>query len=207
MKYDYLIKDIPNINKYCLEYIFEDLKLKRKENTLWLEFGVASGRTINYFSKFTTEIVYGFDSFEGLPDKWRDGFERGSFSNYGKTPDVNYNVKLIKGLFEETLNPFLCSVKEKVSFLHIDSDLYSSAKYILNALTKTGRLEKNCIIVFDELVNFPNFDGDSSELRSLHEWTTENPNIKWEWIGMNGTVGMENPEYHNEQCCLRITDN
>jgi hypothetical protein len=37
------------------------LKLRHKPNTLWLEFGVASGRTINYISKFTHHEVYGFD--------------------------------------------------------------------------------------------------------------------------------------------------
>jgi hypothetical protein len=68
-----IIKNIPDINTYPLTYIFEHMKLKHKKNTLWLEFGVASGRTINYISNFTNDKVYGFDSFEGLPEKWRNG--------------------------------------------------------------------------------------------------------------------------------------
>ena len=34
---------------------------------------------MNYISKNTTNIVYGFDSFEGLPEKWRVGFNKGAF--------------------------------------------------------------------------------------------------------------------------------
>ena len=58
-----IIQNIPNIETYPLEYIFEKLKLQHKSNTLWLEFGVDGGATINYISKFTNDKVYGFDSF------------------------------------------------------------------------------------------------------------------------------------------------
>jgi hypothetical protein len=61
-----LIKNIPNINMYPLKYVFEVMNLKHKADTLWLEFGVYSGRTINYISSFTEDNVYGFDSFEGM---------------------------------------------------------------------------------------------------------------------------------------------
>jgi hypothetical protein len=53
-----IIKNIPNINTYPLTYVFEDMKLQHKPNTLWLEFGVASGKTINYISRFTKDKVY-----------------------------------------------------------------------------------------------------------------------------------------------------
>lgn len=39
------------------------MNLQHKPNTLWLEFGVASGKTINYISNFTNDKVYGFDCF------------------------------------------------------------------------------------------------------------------------------------------------
>jgi hypothetical protein len=58
----------PIIEKKPLEYVFEDLELKHKADTLWLEFGVWKGTTINYISKFTDDKVYGFDSFYGLPE-------------------------------------------------------------------------------------------------------------------------------------------
>jgi hypothetical protein len=72
-----MISNIPNINKFPLHHVFENMKLEHKPNTLWLEFGVYSGTTINYISKYTTEHVYGFDSFEGLPEAWRPQYEKG----------------------------------------------------------------------------------------------------------------------------------
>jgi hypothetical protein len=160
------------------------MKLQHKTNTLWLEFGVASGRTIDYISTFTTDTVYGFDSFEGLPEKWRDGFEKGAFNRDGILPQVNGNVELIKGWFNETLLHFIQTHNKKVSFIHMDADLYSSTKYILDLLK--DYIDADCIIVFDELVNYPGFDGDTGELRAFYEFITENK-VDYEWIGMNGT--------------------
>lgn len=154
-----IIQNIPNIKKYPLTYVFEDMKLQHKPDTLWLEFGVASGNTINYISKFTNDKVYGFDSFEGLPEKWRDGFDKGAFSRNGNLPHVNNNVELIKGWFSETLLNFIQIHNKKVSFIHMDADLYSSTKYILDTLK--NYIDKDCIIIFDELVNYPGFDGDT----------------------------------------------
>ena len=64
-----IIQNIPNIHTYPLTYVFEKMQYRHKENTLWLEFGVAGGNTVNYISRFTQDTVYGFDSFEGLPEK------------------------------------------------------------------------------------------------------------------------------------------
>jgi hypothetical protein len=179
-----IIKDIPNINIYPLVYVFEHMKLQHKPDTLWLEFGVATGRTINYISSFTNDKVYGFDSFEGLPEKWRDGFEKGMFNLDGILPEVNDNVELIKGWFNETLPDFIKKQDKKVSFIHMDADLYSSTKYIFEVLK--DYIDKDCVIIFDELVNYPGFDGENGELRAFYEFITENK-IDYEWIGMNGT--------------------
>lgn len=179
-----IIQNIPNVNTYPLTYVFEHMKLKHKPNTLWLEFGVFSGRSINYISQFTQDTVYGFDSFEGLPEKWRDGFDKGMFNQNGSMPQVNMNVQLVKGWFNETLPGFIQAHNKKISFLHLDADLYSSTKYILDTLK--GYLDTDCIVVFDELVNYPGFDGETGELRAWYEFITENK-VDYEWIGMNGT--------------------
>jgi hypothetical protein len=178
-----IIQNIPNVNKNPLNYVFEDIKLNHKPNTLWLEFGVANGRTINYISRFTQDIVYGFDSFEGLPEKWRDGFDKGAFNQNGNMPQVNYNVQLIKGWFNETLVQFIKRQNKKVSFIHMDADLYSSTKYVFDVLK--DHMDKDCIIVFDELLNYPGFDGETGELKAFYEFITEN-RVNYEWIGMNG---------------------
>jgi len=205
INYD-IIKNIPNVKKYCLHYIFEDLEYQHRPNTLWLEFGTFNGNTINYISKFTQDKVYGFDSFEGLPEKWRDGFPKGSFGRSGSLPKVNSNVELVKGWFDKTLENFLSHNREEISFLHLDADLYSSTKYVLDTLTKRDQISEGCIIVFDELVNFKGFYNESSELRALSEWLFENPNINYEWIGVNGEVYLDNREcaYDKQQACLRI---
>jgi len=195
-----IIQNIPNVNKYPLTYVFEKLKLKHKPNTLWLEFGVASGKTINYISKFTKDKVYGFDSFEGLPEKWRDGFDKGAFSRNGNLPKVNSNVELIKGWFNETLPDFIEQHNKKISFIHMDADLYSSTKYILNIVK--DYIDNDCVIIFDELVNYPGFDGDKGELKAFYEFITENV-VDYEWIGMNGVpTGMSG--YYHENVALII---
>ena len=176
---------IPDIQKYPLHYIFEDLK-HQQGDTLWLEFGVATGRTINYFSKFTTGVVHGFDSFEGLPEKWRDGFDKGAFNRNGEAPQVNDNVVLVKGWFTDTLPNFLEKQNKEISFLHVDCDLYSATKFVLNETKKY--LADGCIILFDELVNYPGYMGETGELLALYEFVKEN-DVEFEWIGMNGFVG------------------
>jgi hypothetical protein len=196
-----IIKNIPNVNTYPLKYVFENMNYKMKPNTLWLEFGVASGKTINYISKFTNDNVYGFDSFEGLPEYWRNGYDKGVFSTNGILPKVNDNVKLIKGLFNETLLNFISSHNKKISFIHIDCDLYSSTKYILNTLK--DYIDNECIIVFDELVNYPEFDSDKGELKAFYEFTLENK-VNYEWIGMDGEPIMNVYRYKNQPVALII---
>ena len=178
------IDSIPDVGKRALEHVFEDLKIVHEPDTLWLEFGVFNGSTINYISGFTENEVFGFDSFEGLPEKWRDGYDAGFFDLRGNLPRVRENVRLIKGWFSDTLGPFFEECKDKkVAFAHIDCDLYSSTKCILEFL-KT-RMKDDCIVVFDELVNYPGYDGDTGELKAWNEFITENK-VEWEWIGMYG---------------------
>ena len=68
--------------------------------------GVFSGKTINHIAKKIKYNIYGFDSFEGLPEFWREGFEKGTFNLEKKLPIVEPNVKLIKGWFDKTLQNF-----------------------------------------------------------------------------------------------------
>jgi hypothetical protein len=195
-----MIQNIPDVGTYPLKYVFENTQLKKKENTLWLEFGAGNAITINYISSFTNDLVYGFDSFHGLPEKWRDGFEVGCFSTGGVLPPVNPNVTLVPGLFQDTLINFLQEQNKKISFIHIDCDLYSSTKFVLDSVK--DYLDEGCIIIFDELVNYPGFDGDNGELRALHEFVTEN-NVEYEWIGMNGPP-MFQSAYENQNVAMVV---
>lgn len=54
---------------------------------LVLEFGVFAGTTINQIASRVRQDVFGFDSFEGLPERWRDGYAEGHFK-LQRLPDV-----------------------------------------------------------------------------------------------------------------------
>ena len=99
------------INKDLIrEYsIKKALSFSSVDSKLFLEFGVFKGISINFFSNFlkTNQIIYGFDTFSGLPKDWAGmGSTKGSMSLNGKLPKVKSNVKIIKGLIENNLINF-----------------------------------------------------------------------------------------------------
>ena len=154
------------INIHCRNELFRKSIIKAGQG-LYLEFGVAWGETINQIALLAPDnLIYGFDSWEGLPEAWKDGFEKGSFKC--EIPKVPGNVKLIKGLFEDTLNSFLDSHQEHVAFIHMDADIYPSTKYVLKTLASRGRVD-NTVIQFDEYDN----PGDSDEEHAFEEIVKE----------------------------------
>ena len=113
---------------------------------LHLEFGVFSGDTINQVADLKkNQIFYGFDSFEGLPETWRTGFNAHTFAR--KTlPDVRSNVQLIKGWFDKTL-PEFCKTHDGIcAYLHVDCDLYSSTKTVFKELCRLPAKTATCAI-------------------------------------------------------------
>ena len=134
------------------------------QHGLFLEFGVATGRTISHIASARGGPIYGFDSFEGLPQPWRPGFGKGHFA--GSLPVVPPNAHLVKGWFNDTLPLFINSHPGAVSFLHVDCDLYSSTKYIFDILDE--RISPGCIIVFDEYFNYPGWQ--KHEFRAFQEF-------------------------------------
>lgn len=118
---------------------------------LFLEFGVASGRTLRIIAAGHAGPVYGFDSFGGLPENWRPGFPAGAFAQ--QPPEVLPNAALVIGLFDKTLPAFVAQHPGAASFIHVDCDLYSSTATILETLV--SRIVPGTIIVFDEFLNYP----------------------------------------------------
>lgn len=118
---------------------------------LVIEFGVGAGASISALADFTPDrTVFGFDSFEGLPEDWLHSYVRGSFSTGGQIPGVPANVKIVKGLFQDTLESFLAVNPLPVAFLHLDCDLFSSTKFVLDVLARHQRLIKGSVIQFDD---------------------------------------------------------
>lgn len=145
---------------------------------LCIEFGVWKGGSLNYLADLLhPDKIFGFDSFEGLPEDWSMGGKfhpKGTFRT--DLPQVRGNAELVPGWFSDTLPRFLKEHPEPVSLLHIDSDLYSSAKYVLTMLN--DRISVGTVIMFDELCDFT--DGEqgypdwrNGEWKALQEWLSE----------------------------------
>lgn len=125
---------------------------KLQDSGLICEFGVYKGTSINHIGSSTKKTVFGFDSFEGLPESWYGKYHKGHFA-MDKLPEVRPNVKLIKGWFSETLPRFVLEYPEPLIFLHVDCDLYSSTKSIFEHMG--SRIKPGCVILFDEYFNYP----------------------------------------------------
>jgi hypothetical protein len=127
--------------------------VKPEAKGLVCEFGVATGKTINHIASLLPQMtIYGFDSFEGLPERWQAHYPKGSFK-MEQLPKVRANVRLKKGWFSETLPDFLQEHAGAGLFLHIDCDLYSSTVEVFEHLEP--RISAGTIIVFDEYFNYP----------------------------------------------------
>lgn len=121
------------------------------EEVLYLEFGVWKGESMRRWSQRLrngASRLHGFDSFEGLPEAWRQGMERGHFSTGGAAPQIpDSRITFFKGRFEETL-PKYRFVDSPVVVVFIDADLYSSAAFVLTELK--SYLKVGAIICFDD---------------------------------------------------------
>jgi hypothetical protein len=121
-----------------------------------LEFGVYTGTTLRAIVEdFKGPDVFGFDSFEGLPQNWRTGFPAGAFDVDG-VPTVD-GAQMVVGWFEDVLPGFLDEHAGPVAFLHVDCDLYSSTVTVLDHIGP--RLVPGSVILFDEYFNYPGWQG------------------------------------------------
>jgi hypothetical protein len=118
----------------------------------YFEFGVAGGHSFRWWlqnNSNPSSQFFGFDTFEGLPEKWGP-FEKGAMAHTLESLDINdQRAGFYKGLFQQTLIPFL----EKYGagnkkLIHIDSDLFSSALFVLTQLYRF--LRPGDILLFDE---------------------------------------------------------
>nr|WP_026360474.1 class I SAM-dependent methyltransferase [Amycolatopsis nigrescens] len=156
-----------------------------------LEFGVFTGSTLKTIATARSEGgVYGFDSFKGLPEDWRTGFPSGSFTTDG-LPDVP-GAELVVGWFDDTLPGFLDEHPGPVDFLHVDGDLYSSAKTVLDLVGP--RLHPGSVIVFDEFFNYPGWQ--DHEYRAWNEYV-ERTGVRFTFEGYT---------YTDEQVIVRLVD-
>jgi predicted O-methyltransferase YrrM len=156
-----------------------------------LEFGVFTGGTLTVIAQARDgRDVYGFDSFTGLPEAWRSRFPAGAFE-VDAVPTVP-GAELVVGLFEDTLAGFLADHPGPVAFLHLDADLYSSTRTVLEHVGP--RLGPGTVILFDEYFNYAGWE--------------EHEHRAWqEFVAASG-IGFryEGYTHDDEQVVVRVTD-
>lgn len=136
------------------------------EDGLVLEFGVATGRTLNQFARWLPhKTVHGFDGFQGLPEDWTSRMRKGFFARK-HLPRVRPNCRLHVGWFNDTLPGFVEQHTEPVCLLHVDCDLYSSTDTVLGLLHE--QIVPGTVIVFDEYMNYPGWQLD--EFRAWQDY-------------------------------------
>jgi hypothetical protein len=148
-----------------LEYALDFVKI----DGFFAEFGVFEGETLAFVANRSDKTVYGFDSFEGLPDDWFLGVVKGTFSLQGRLPKLavtQNNYRLVKGWFNETLPTFTEQMSGPAAFIHIDCDLYESTRAIFDGLA--DRIVAGTVIVFDEYLNYPGWQ--DHEFKAFQEF-------------------------------------
>jgi hypothetical protein len=139
----------------------------KDQRVLYLEFGVARGDSIRWWSEHLLHPetrLHGFDSFEGLPEA-AGPWTKGQFDTGGQVPVIDdARVQFFKGLFHETL-PRYAPPAHDILVLNMDADLYSSTIYVLRCMRPLIR--NGTFIYFDE-INHP-----EHEQRAFEEFFQE----------------------------------
>lgn len=145
-----------------------------------LEFGVDRGKSLSYFAtRLPQRQFYGFDSFRGNPEDWAGwNAPKGVFDRDGQQPTMPDNVSLVVGLYAESLPVWSGNHHEKIAFIHIDCDLYSSTKVIFDHLGQ--RLAPGAVLVFDEYFNYTNWR--AHEYRAFQEFI-EREGLRYRYLG------------------------
>jgi O-methyltransferase len=132
---------------------------------------------------------FAFDSFEGLPEiKGIDQagpFGKGDYScsqqkflQYIASRSVNLkDVTCVKGWYNETLT---AETRQRLGLLkariiHIDCDLYESARDALSFCTAI--IQEGSVVIFDDWFQFRG-NPDRGEQRAFREWLEANPQLQ-----------------------------
>lgn len=150
---------------------------------LYAEFGVADGESLRFLCQRVPGPVYGFDSFQGLPEGWGAGVWPGTFARpHGALPALPPNAVIMPGYFDESLPRFLQGLGSRsMAFLHMDADLYSSTSTVLNVLRE--RIVPSTILVFDEYFGYAGWKS-GGEFRAFSEFI-QRSGYRYEYLACN----------------------
>jgi hypothetical protein len=118
----------------------------------YFEFGVCGGHSFKWWlehNKNADSKFYGFDTFEGLPEAFGP-FGKGSMAAALESLNItDPRADFYKGLFQDTLVPFLDQYRgERKKLIHLDADLFSATLFSLSQLYRF--LREDDILLFDE---------------------------------------------------------
>ena len=118
----------------------------------YFEFGVAGGYSFKWWLNHNNNAdskFYGFDTFEGLPEDFGP-FAKGTMAAALESLNItDPRASFYKGLFQDTLVPFLDQYKSnRKKLIHMDADIFSATLFALSQLYK--HLNDGDIILFDE---------------------------------------------------------
>lgn len=119
------------------------------------EFGVFEGQTLTRIAEyFDDRTVHGFDSFIGLPEAWSGtSKDVGAFDIGGQPPELPVsNVEFHVGFFDSTVPPFGEQHQGPFAFVHLDADLYSSTKTVMETLFHW--FVPGTVVLFDEYFGY-----------------------------------------------------
>lgn len=194
----YSISNNTQVRTAAFEKAIEFTKWNRIQGDI-LEFGTLGGDTASIFAKLlkihnVSSKLHLFDSFIGLPEITSD-IDVDSYnvkSNIWKSGGMSLGqgtaqmvqkkltsilphtrIHLHEGFFCDT---FLDGViREKPSIVHIDCDLYQSAKEVLSKLFQFNLVQDGLVILFDDY-NCNRGNPNFGERRAFTEVMAANPN-------------------------------
>lgn len=110
------------------------------------------------------DMLFCFDSFEGLRDPWsKPDRPPGSMDLGGEVPTLlldHPGIQVVHGWVEDTLEPFLSTRLEPISFVHFDLDAYNPTSYAMKRVV--NRLAEGALLLVDDLYGFVGWQNHSA---------------------------------------------
>jgi hypothetical protein len=154
----------------------------------FVECGVAMGASLSLLAAYAgpDRLVWGFDSFEALPDLVDKDEGQGeayvglncsgdegeqSVRRTFELVDVPMtNVRIVKGWFEDRL-PALCSEVGPIAILRLDADWYQSTRDCLDTLYES--VVSRGAVIIDDYFSFKGCRTAVDEFREIHRVDAE----------------------------------
>jgi O-methyltransferase len=133
----------------------------------YLEFGVYRGDSLRMWLSgisHPNSRFAGFDTFTGLPERWRPTELAGHFNANGEIPDIKDPRCCFEvGLFQDTLPAFVARTDlSRRLIVNLDADMFTSTLFVLTTLAPF--LKPGDLIFFDE------FSCPLDEFRAFEEF-------------------------------------